>query len=155
MTLSLSSGWAEQLLALLERQVRVYEQLRELSGRQGRFVDEGQAEPLLRLLAQRQHLIDELTRLNAELEPMRRDWTDRLAELDEPTRRRINDHVDQMQRLLREIMQQDERDRASLSGRRDQASGELRAIRAGAAVNKAYGQAAAPTDLNRYTDQQG
>ena len=156
MTLSLSPGWADELVALLDQQVRVYEQLRELSERQGRFVAEGEAEALLRLLGQRQQLIDELTRLNERMEPMRRDWPDRIVELDEDSRQRVNGLVDRVQGLLAAIMQQDERDRESLSGQRDRAAGDLRSVKTGSAVHKAYGQTGSMgVDQNKFTDQQG
>lgn len=148
------------LVALLERQRSLYADLRELSRQQAPLIDGGHAEPLLRVLAQRQRLIDELSQVNGQLDPFRQRWDALWARLAGAERSRVGVLVREVQALLADILQQDERDRAALAATRERIGGEIqRMSRAGAAIN-AYrtGPAhAAPASAgnNRFTNQRG
>lgn len=152
MTLTTQPDWAVGLVELLVQQRSVYQELDALSGEQGRLVDAGDAEPLLNLLGQRQALIDQLTQLNARVEPYRQNWPALWAQLDASTQSHIQRLIDEVQSLLDAIVQRDERDRAALSAQRDRVAGETQQLRRGAVVHRAYG--AAPSHAEpRYTDR--
>ena len=149
------TNWSEGLIDLLGQQRAIYRQLYELTGRQAQLVKDGEAEPLLELLARRQSLIDELTQINARVEPYKKSWSSLWPRLDSGSQQRVQSLIDDVQGLLDEIVAQDEKDRAALSARRDEAGAGLRHVRAGSAVNRAYGRPTGHVERNRYTDQQG
>lgn len=150
------------LVALLQRQRSIYQQLRTLSDQQGPLVAEAMAEPLLSLLAQRQKLIDAALDLNAQLDPYRKRWAEIWADLPEVERGRIGGLVKEVQDLLAAIVQQDERDRAILQTAKAKIGEELQQVsRAGAAMSAyraapAYRPAAGVgAGANRFMNQKG
>ncbi len=146
--------WAADLIDVLDRQHALYQQLHELGGEQGRLVDNGDPEALLSLMSRRQNVIEQLSQISDRLEPYRQTWSDCWSQMDEPTRDRVGELVRQVQSLLERIMEQDERDRATLAARRAQIGGSLQRLRQGATVNRAYGQQPGP-NTPRFTDHQG
>jgi hypothetical protein len=155
MTTTTTPDWAAELIALLDQQRRIYHQLGDLSRQQSQLVSAGDAEPLLSLLGQRQQLIDQLTQLNGRIDPYKRDWPALWAQLDRGDQFRIQQLIDQVQKLLDDIVQQDEKDRVALSAQRQHVADELQQVRHGTAVNRAYGRPTTGLDNNRYTDFQG
>lgn len=155
MTVGLSTQPVETLVGLLDQQHEIYLQLRELAQRQSRLVADGDAESLLTLLNQRQALIDQLLKINEQIEPFKKQWSAFWAELDASQRQRIRERMDAVQSLLDGIMEQDERDRQALAAQRSQVGQRLSDVSRGTAVNRAYGRAAPTTTQNRFTDQQG
>ena len=61
MTTTQSMELADTLIALLNRQRMLYDQLKDLAARQTELVDGSDPESLLKVLAARQRLIDQLT----------------------------------------------------------------------------------------------
>lgn len=155
MTTQTQTNWAGDLIALLEQQRDIYRRLDELSQSQSELVASGEAEPLLDVLAQRQSLIDELTRVNGRLDPYKQQWPTLFNQLDDASQQRIRALIDEVQKLLDRIIEQDEKDRQALSAQRDRAGDSMRQLSAGSAVNQAYGRHAGGTDHSRFTDQQG
>jgi hypothetical protein len=154
MTLDSCPSWASELIEMLEQQRVIYEQLGRLSEKQGELVQQGDAESLLAVLSQRQAHIDYLLKINEKLEPIRQRWPDLWAELDTTTRNDIRALMDDVQRMLDVIIEQDEADRRSLADQRKQVTDGLQRVSSGAVVNRAYGNAGA-VSFNRFTDQQG
>lgn len=158
---ALIPGNIPALVALLEHQRSLYQQLRTLSDQQGTLVAQAQAEALLGLLAQRQKLIDHITTVNAELDPYRKRWTELWGELADGQRRQIGSIVQEVQDLLGAIIQQDERDRQTLQTAKGRIAVELQKLsRAGQAI-QAYRTSPATADPsvgggnNRFTNQNG
>lgn len=143
------------MLALLSGQRDLYRQLKSLSEQQAACIRDGSTERLLTLLSQRQSVIDDLSRSNAELGPYRDRWPN-LADAAEPAQRQqIRELLSEIERLLREVIEQDDRDRAELKGVQQQIGAQLMRVgKAGRAI-KAYG----PTKTNNkppvFTDHQG
>lgn len=118
-------SWAEELVGVLDRQRGLFRELSELSGQQSQFVERGETEALLSLLAQRQGLIDQIQVLSAKIEPFKRDWEARVAALPERHRLLIRAHSDELAELVSSIAARDERDRLTLESQRDVVSSEL------------------------------
>jgi len=116
MTDTLQHDWADGLVELLDNQRRIYLRLRELSIEQAEFVASGEADALLKVLSDRQQLIDQLTQINGRIEPFKQDWPSMWRKLDDDTRSRVETLIGQVQGLLELIVAQDGRDRASLTG---------------------------------------
>jgi hypothetical protein len=155
---------AVQALTFLEQQASLYEQLQTLSQAQGPLIDDGPSDALLAILARRQGVIAQLTKLNGQLKPLLARWTEITAGL-APTER------DKAARLLAEvetrrqaIMEQDERDSLRLKQmqtdlridieRMDRSGKAMRAYRPPGltAGNVAGGPG---TSGSRYTDRRG
>jgi len=142
------------LIDLLTEQRDLYTELKALSARQGQLIRDAETEALLELLGRRQALVDKLTELGAAVEPHRGRIRDLAANADEPRRRTLRERVDEVQTLLGEILEQDERDRAELETARAEVGAELsRTARTGVAMS-AY-RRAAPGGPARFTDRQG
>jgi len=156
MTIDTCPPWASDLIEMLEQQRVIYEQLGRLSEKQAELVQQGDAESLLAVLSQRQAHIDHLLSINEKLEPIRRRWPELWGELDATTRNDIRALMDDVQRMLDVIIEQDETDRRSLADQRKHVADGLQRVSSGAAVNRAYGNAGTSgNSLNRFTDQQG
>lgn len=143
-----------RLVELLDRQREVYEQLKALSHQQAQMISSESPEGLLGVLSARQHLVDELGKLNSDLEPYRGQWSSFWGRLGSDDQARVNGLLNQAEQLLAGIIEQDNRDRQELEQSRDRIHRELgRVVQSGAAL-QAYrtGRVAAQ---NRFTDQQG
>lgn len=135
MTVAMEHGSVGELIELLDRQRGLYTELRELSRRQSDIVAsrEPDVSGLVLLLGQRQNLIDQLTAIGGRMEPFRRNWPSLWQSLDPDARRRMGLLIDHVQAMLDAIVEQDERDRASLisrSSRRDRVAAERAALTA-------------------------
>lgn len=153
------------LVELLELQCQLYEQLATLSGRQsGVIADDldvtgegstGGCENLLRLLAQRQGLIDQAAAVHERLAPYRADWDSLWQALSTRDRCRVGPLVSRVEQTLAGIIAQDELDHRRLEQARGRAGGELRRLAtAGNAIN-AYKTQPAANHVNRFTNEQG
>ena len=142
---------ADNLIDMLIRQQKLYGQLQELSQKQSSLVDGNDPETLLKILAARQRVLDQLTVIDREMEPIRADWQaiyDRLAPQQRQEVRRL---VSQIQEILGEVLARDARDTEELSRCQQQVAGKMRNASTGQRVNKAYaGQNVAPQ--SRYLD---
>jgi hypothetical protein len=157
---------AENLDALvqrLERQRDLYRQLDALSREQAGIIAEGwnldadpsPSEQLLRLLSDRQKLIDELDGLHRQLAPYRDNWQSIWSTMAQADRHRIGPLVSEVEQLLARIIEQDDRDRKQLQQNQQQVTGQMRRVNnAGRAIN-AYRTAPTPQQNNRFTNQQG
>jgi len=155
MTTQTCPEWASELIEMLEQQRVIYEQLGRLSEKQAEMVQQGDAESLLAVLSQRQAHIDQLLSINQKLEPIRQRWSELWGQLDEYTQNDIRSLMNDVQRMLDVIIEQDEVDRKSLAEQRKGVSDGLKQVSSGAAVNRAYGSAGSGRDMNRFTDQRG
>ncbi|HVP09786.1 MAG TPA: hypothetical protein VMV94_01210 [Phycisphaerae bacterium] len=130
-----------RLLELLERQRLLYRRLRLLTERQRALVIQDDAQALLTLLADRQKLVDELMKLNAELTTYRQNWTNVYGALEEPLRKRIAELLEEANASLGVILQSDSRDSATLSARRQEIADRMTAADSGSRAGAAYAAA--------------
>jgi hypothetical protein len=132
-----------RLIELLDRQRVLYRRLRVLTERQRVLVVEDDAQALLSLLADRQKLVDELMSVNSELTSYRQDWTRVYGGLDEPSRRRVAELLEEANASLGAILQSDSRDSATLSARRQEIADRMATVDSGSRAGAAYAAAAA------------
>ena len=153
------------LIELLDRQCQLYEQLASLSRRQTDVIEAGlaggdhpgtdAAEQLLRLLAQRQQLIDRVTAVHERLAPYRADWQALWRDLSSTDRCRVGPLVSRAEQLLAGVIEQDSRDQHKLLEAQARTGGELLRVAAvGKAIN-AYKPAPSAQHVNRFTNQEG
>ena len=153
------------LISLLERQRQLHQQLASLGEQQTTIIasDMGSAdqadadatEQLLRLLAQRQQLIDQIAATHDQLAPYRADWPALWQVLSDRERCRIGPLVDQVEQLLAGIIKQDDQDRQKLQQAQSRARAELKQLAAAENAVNAYKPTISAEHVNRFTNQQG
>jgi hypothetical protein len=144
---------AARMIGLLTQQELLYRQLHQMAHRQTELVDGSRPELLLKVLAGRQRLIDRLTELNQQLEPLRARWTQIAGVLTEPQRQETQRLVGSVRQILSQILDRDEKDSQTLSRQKEGIAGEIRTASQGRRMNQAYAQQARPVQ-NRFLDTQ-
>ena len=94
------------------------------------------------VLGARSRLIQEVAPIDRELQPCKGRWQQVLDGLPTADRRVVGELLQDVQRLLGSILEQDERDKESLMRQRTVIGGEISRSVSGAALHKAYGVAA-------------
>ena len=151
MTTEQSKEKSNMLIELLTRQYFLYGQLRELAQRQSLVVDGNDPEMLLKILAARQRLIDQLMGVGRELAPIRAEWPKVAKSLTTEERRETQRLIDSVREILGEIISHDEDDYKVLNTQKKKVADEIRGTTAGQRMNQAYAQAAGP-DQSRFVD---
>ncbi len=142
------------LLALLKKQVSLFEQLAGLSEQQTGLIGAGPSEALLTLLASRQRCIDALAAVGNQLKPFRAKWPEARQHLNEQQESAADRLIERAQMLLDAILKQDDRDRCALQRLQQQIGGELTRVQHGGRANRAY-QTGGASQASRYTDRRG
>ena len=151
MTAAETTDYGQDVIRLLTQQHALYKQLHELALKQTDLVSGGDPEMLLRILAGRQKLIDRITQINRELEPIRADWSRISASLPSVQKQEAQDLVAEVQSLLGAILERDARDTQSLSDQKQQVSTQIQSASVGKRMNHAYGQSS-PANQSRLFD---
>ena len=132
-----AGGWAARLSRVLDRQLELYQQLDARSAEQGRLIESEETDQLLEVLRQRQVIVDQITDLNAQMQPYRDQWDELAASIDESQRDALRSRFDELGDAARRIVLRDDADRARLEGRRRVIASEL------ASLSKSKGAVAA------------
>jgi len=143
-----------ELVELLDHQRTLYRRLRLLADRQKTLVMMDDAQPLLALLGERQRLVDGLVAISGRMSPYRTRWTAIYAALDDATRRRVADLLEEVNASLATVLQRDRHDTMLLDARRQDTAIRLRAMDSGARANTAYAAAGAAL-VGAATDARG
>lgn len=133
---------AERLLTLLRKQNDLYRRLRNLAERQRSLVAEDDIQPLLSLLGERQQVVDGLVLVNHDLAPYRNGWLERYGALNEPTRQQVAALLEEANNSLSLILQNDQRDTATLSAKRMAVAEQLVTADSAGRASAAYSAAA-------------
>jgi len=154
-------GECDQLIDMLARQRDLYQSLDELSGKQQAVIAEGQAEALLSVLSERQVIVDQLTRINQDLAPLRGRMTEIADAASESKRQSLRSLVGEVQGLLQSIITRDEQDKQTLETSKARVGQELARVNTAPAAIHAYKAnayartAGAHPTAARFTDSQG
>ncbi len=128
----------DRLLRLLESQRNCYRRLRELSLLQRSLISGDRPELLLNVLGDRQRIVNELAGLNEQLAPFRQDWEGVYESLPAEVRVRAGELLDEINGLLRVILQNDQEDSALLAARKESVRGALAQLDGGRHAQSAY-----------------
>lgn len=142
-----------KLIHLLTQQQLLYRQLQQLAQKQSDLVDGSDPEMLLRVLAGRQRLINRLTAIDRELQPIRKDWQQVAQTLPVEQRQQAQELVAGVQKILAEILARDEQDTRRMSYHQQHVATEIRSATAGKKMHQAYTQTA-PATGSRFFDTQ-
>lgn len=143
------------LIDLVTQQRDLYRQLKELSDQQATLIESGQTDNLLTLLSQRQRLVDSLTRINRDMVSRRQAMPDLQASLSPEQRVAMRSLMDEVDVLLRGIIEQDDRDRAQLQSAHQKVGAQLKQTHRSAAALSVYRGAVPAAGAPRFTDRKG
>lgn len=108
----------EEVLGLLREQSALYARLESFAARQRFLVRAEDTSPLLTLLAGRQRLSADLTRLATRLAPVRRSWSAFRERFSSSQRAEADGLISDVTRRLRRLIESDENDARLLSLRK-------------------------------------
>src|SRR5437867_3129750 len=114
------------LVPALSGQRTLYGQILALARQQSAHVAAGENEALMTVLAARSRLIDHVAPLDRQLQPYKGRWQEVLDGLPSNDRKVVGGLLQEVQRLLAEILATDERDKESLVRQKSHMGGEIR-----------------------------
>jgi predicted nuclease with TOPRIM domain len=135
---------SEEILDLLQRQAALYRELQTLAERQRDVIGGADTRPLLRLLADRQKLTDELTEVSGRIAPYRARWNELRDALTTQQREAADRLLREAAERLGRVIQTDEADARLLAVRKSQTATAATAVQAGQRMLAAYGARAGP-----------
>jgi len=128
----------ERLAALITTKQQVLEILVQLSRRQLALIGAGEMTTLLKLLAGKQTVMNQLQTLERELTPFRDEDPERRVWASPQERTACQVRAEQCNALLAEAMDLEKRSEAAMVERRQAAATALAAVQAGASARAAY-----------------
>jgi hypothetical protein len=132
----------KRLIDLLTKQRDLYHKLRDLSEKQRTMISGDRPDLLLNVLRERQELVTSLARLNEEMGPYRRNWDAAYSALPSEHRDEASGLLQEINGLLRVILQTDREDTALLSARKQSVANDIAEVSGGQAANTAYAKQA-------------
>lgn len=147
--------WMPHLLAVLDRQLDLYGALDMLGAEQGKLIANGHTDALLTVLSKRQAVVEQLTLLNAQVEPFTAAWPTLVDRLPRAHRDAIAARLDGLGRLVETIRARDDADRRALEEQRNVVAKELNSAGQQRHAVAAYGKSAAASSTPRYQDREG
>jgi len=136
--MSSSTTTTERLAALIPTKQQVLEILVQLSRRQLALIGAGEMTTLLKLLAGKQTVMNQLQTLERELTPFRDEDPERRVWTSPQERTACQVRAEQCNALLAEAMDLEKRAEAAMVERRQAAATALAAVQAGANARAAY-----------------
>lgn len=133
--------WGARLARILESQRDLCITLEAMSRRQAELIAAGDTDGLLGVLGERQGVVDEVSRLSGDLEPLRAVWEAGSGTLDGAVRGKIAGLVAEIGVLMEKIGARDDADRQSLEEKRAGVAKELGEISRGRGALAAYAAA--------------
>ena len=134
-------GLVHTLVRALSGQKSLYEQILTLAKQQSQYVATGETETLMTVLGARSRLIEQVVPLDHELQPYKGRWQEVLDGLPSADRKIVGGLLQDVQKLLADILELDERDKESLVKQRSVVGVEIKRTVTGVALNRAYGKA--------------
>ncbi len=129
---------ADKVIETLQRHLSIHRQLLELSRQQRDLITADDPQPLLALLADRQLLVDELTKLNRVLVPLQSRWREYREQLSAGVGERIDALLRETTETLQLIIAADQQDAGLLAVRKAGVAGEMVTLDQGRQAFDAY-----------------
>lgn len=145
---------AAEVLGLLSRQRELYGKLRNLALTQKELVGRGDPEMLLKVLANRQKIINQLTLVDSQLGPIRQNWKQIAQGFNEVQRCQVNMLVDEVKKSIEDILTRDRDDVEKLTEKKEELAVELKKVRTCRQMSGVY-QGSGGTEVSRYCDVGG
>ena len=129
---------ANHIITLLSRQRDLYLRLKDLAYKQRELVDKSDPEMLLKVLANRQRIIDQLSIIDRQLRPIREDWKKVSDSFSDNERNNVNLLIEQVKSTIEDILNRDKKDTETLTSKQQEIAVELKKARTGKQMGKAY-----------------
>lgn len=142
----------DRVMPALERQAALYDQLAAFGPRQDELIASGEGDELLRLMGDRQAVVDELVEVHRGLEDVRGDWQGFVGGLPDDERAALGERLDQLKVLAARVHEQDSQTRQHLDGARDRVSSSMSGLGRAKGAMRAYG--GAPTRAPIHQDRE-
>lgn len=139
----------DRVMPALDRQAALYDQLAAFGPRQDELIASGEGDDLLRLMGDRQAVVDELVEVHRGLEDVRAQWQCFVDGLCEEDREALGARLDGLKALASRVHEQDSRTRRHLDGARDRVSQSMSGIGRAKGAVRAYGVAATRAPIHQ------
>jgi hypothetical protein len=129
-------------LSPLTEQLACYRKLARLCELQRQHVQQGQTDELMAVLQERAAILSEITRLEEEVAPLKRNWTTASEQLSEEDRQAAQEMLAETKVLLMQITQADQDDVLLLQQRKLNVGKQIAATSTARVVNNRYAASA-------------
>jgi predicted transcriptional regulator len=126
----------------LTSQVALYRKLQKFCEKQRQFVQQNRIDEFVAILEARGEILQEIARLEHEVTPLKRDWPQQAAAMDDATRAAAADMLAETKLLLEQITQADQDDVLLLQQRKLNVGKQIAATQTARKVNTRYAAAA-------------
>lgn len=150
-----AAHWIAALTDSLAQQCDLYDRIDQLSQQQADLLDPEHATDLLRVLAQRDVAIAELTSINANAKPLIRRWSAEKSQATPAQQAAISGHLDHIEAAMASITRRDEEHFAVIQANKDRIARELTSAGNARTAVTAYSKAGSTQAKPRFKDQQG
>ena len=143
----------DRLVELVEQKLELLEQLRTLARRQGEYVQQGEMDRLLNLLAAKQKIVRQVQMTDRDLEPYRHDDPESRRWRSQELRDRCRQMADRCASLLSEVVLYEKQCTSQLEQQKQHTARRLETIDHANAARQAYTSASSPTnEPSRFLD---
>jgi DNA repair photolyase len=139
----------DPVIAALQEQVTCYQRLAKLAEQQHEHVQQSSTEALLDVLARRQEVLDQVSRLEQTIVVAKRRWGEYVGGLRSEERAQAERLMGETRRLLEEITAADRNDALILQQRKLNLGKQISQASAAKQVNRSYAAAAYGTKVSR------
>lgn len=139
----------DRVLPALDRQAALYEQLAAFGPMQDELIANGDGDELLRLMGERQGVVDELVEVHRGLEDVRADWQGFVDGLAEDDRAALGERLDALKALAARVHEQDSQTRRQLDGARERVSSSMSSLGRAKGAMRAYGGVSARVPIHQ------
>ncbi|MCW5757606.1 MAG: hypothetical protein KIT54_10255 [Phycisphaeraceae bacterium] len=129
----------ERVLPALERQAALYDQLAAFGPRQDALIESDQGDGLLRLMGERQTVVDELVEVHRSIEDIRDRWQGFVESLPAGERMALGERLNALKALAARVHEQDARTREQLDSARERVREGLGDLGRARGAMRAYG----------------
>lgn len=146
---------AAQMLRLLTAQRDLFAEIREQAEKQLTLIEAGDADALLRLLVQKQRLIDRNEAVNAELEPIRVRWDAVRDHAGPELRGPVEAAMTELRAHLTAVIDLENQAKTRAQGTQSETTAQVGKMQTGKAMLKAYGARPGAAPVARFQDKNG
>jgi len=139
----------DPVIAALQEQVTCYQRLAKLAEQQHEHVQQSSTEALLDVLARRQEVLDQVSRLEQTIVVAKRRWGEYVGGLRSEQRAQAERLMGETRRLLEEITTSDRNDALILQQRKLNLGKQISQASAARQINRSYAAAAYGTKVSR------
>ena len=139
----------DPVIAALQEQVTCYQRLAKLAEQQHEHVQQSSTEALLDVLARRQEVLDQVSRLEQTIVTAKRRWGEYVGGLRSEQRAQAERLMGETRRLLEEITTSDRNDALILQQRKLNLGKQISQASAARQINRSYAAAAYGTKVSR------